>query len=313
MKNRMRLCGILIGLCLFWVAALPMTAMAAGASLRIKYEHSGAGFWIYQLTDGAGNKTAPFKNYTGALSGHTNAEWQKLALDLADYVKKENVNASASGTIKNEELTITGLQTGWYLVCGGTVKEGTNSYTPTPFVIKLTEGAEEFADVKADAEPTTPTDPTDPTSPTDPTGPDTPTKPAGPTDPTGPDNPANPTGPTDPTGPNTPADPTNPADQTRPANTSRPSHSGKPSNTYSPSKSTSDIPTDSYPNVTEPEESLQVEVISDDNLPSSGPDPIIPKLGDAGVIGSVIGMILALGAGCLFFVLYRRSRQDEEA
>ena len=173
MKNRIKTYAALISVCLLMTAVLPISVLGAdkGAGLVLKYEYSGTKFYVYQVTDRQGNRTEAFKAYEGSIDCSTNGEQQKLAIALVSLVENEQIEDSASGIVENEELVLSGLEPGWYLVRGETLKQGKYTYAPVPFMVKLTEGLYKSADIKSDSteeEPINPSEPDDPTEPTKP-------------------------------------------------------------------------------------------------------------------------------------------------
>lgn len=156
-------------LCLFvLLAAFAVPAGAAGkldpsaeCSLTLYYVDGetplvGADFAFYRVADIDENAvftlTNAFKAYPVDFSQITdNANWAKLALTLAGFVERDAIKETALQTTNdNGAISMEHLQTGLYLVLGGTCETDTGIYTGIPTLVSLpsmNEAGEYFYDV----------------------------------------------------------------------------------------------------------------------------------------------------------------------
>lgn len=185
MKKRMNLSAILFIISLLMAVILPFSASAeTGARLTLVYDHPGAVFSVYQVSDEQKHLTKSFAGYGISLDCTTNEAWMALAMKLSGYVSRDHVNVTAVGTIEHGRLEFSGLPGGWYLVSGTDVKEGKITYKPVPVLVEVTQQIPVKANIKADQTPDgeDPTSPSDPTNPSNPTNPNDPTQPSRPSD-----------------------------------------------------------------------------------------------------------------------------------
>lgn len=200
MKKRMSLSAMLMIISLLMAVILSFSASAkTGGRLTLVYDHPGAVFSVYQVSDEQKNLTESFAGYGISLDCTTNEEWMELAVKLAGYADRDHVNVTAAGAVEHGAMEFSGLPEGWYLVVGADTKEGTITYKPVPVLVEVVQRIPVKANIKADQipdgeEPTNPAGPSDPTNPSDPTGPSDPTDPSDPSGSEDPSQPSRPSG-----------------------------------------------------------------------------------------------------------------------
>lgn len=264
-KDRMKMPAIVIWFSLLIVCFLPKVIWAgSGAALMLEYGYPNAVFYIYRIADERKQATDAFAGYGISLEGITNAQWQKIATELAEAVKDGHVaSEERKATGDDGRVVFYGLESGWYLVTGEAVKTREGSFIPTPFVVNLQAGKQERADVKHYPDPDQPTEP-EPTQPTEP----------------------------EPTHPTEPEDPTSPSQPGGGSHDGGDRNEGEPE----PSGQTEDAPHSDEPSVpaseeevTYPEEQEEVPVFS---LPQTGqlwwPVPIL-------MLGGIVLLLLGIG------------------
>ncbi len=126
---------------LFLVLCLtPVQALAAGSgALTLNYSQNGVAFQIYHAADTDGNLTGAFSDYPVLIpdSGSAGA-WQDAAATLAAYLSGDSISPDAVGTITNGSVRFSGLEDGIYLVTGDVSHAGDYTYTPVPFLVRIT-------------------------------------------------------------------------------------------------------------------------------------------------------------------------------
>lgn len=194
MKIRMRAAAWMLGISLLSAMALPFPSAASqreaepggGAELTLKYEHPGMEFLLYRVAEEDGRLTEGFRDGDFGEKGYlpeqeNNGDLQELTVALYQYVAQQETVPDHTGSMgkDEEEITLSGLEAGFYLVMGTSITIGDVVHMPNPFLIKLSRGEKQFCDIKSDHYPVDPTDPTDPVNPTEPTPPTEPADPGG--------------------------------------------------------------------------------------------------------------------------------------
>lgn len=194
MKIRMKAVSWMLGISLLSAIALPFSSVAsqreeelqAMTQLTLKYEHPGMEFQLYRAAEEDGRLTEGFREVdfgeAGYLPKHeNNGDMQKLTIALYEYVNREKIPPDRTGRMgeEEEEITLSGLEPGFYLVTGSSLTIGDTVHMPNPFLVELRRGENRFCDIKSDHFPVNPTDPTEPTDPDNPTNPVNPTDPGG--------------------------------------------------------------------------------------------------------------------------------------
>jgi LPXTG-motif cell wall-anchored protein len=126
--------ALLLMLCL-----TPVQALAVGnGTLTLNYDYDGVAFQIYHAADTDGNLTGAFSGYPVVIPDSGAGAWQDAAATLAAYVSGNNISPDAVGTITNGSVRFSGLDDGIYLVTGESSREGNYTYTPVPFLVRIT-------------------------------------------------------------------------------------------------------------------------------------------------------------------------------
>lgn len=126
---------LLLVLCL-----TPVQAFAAGSgTLTLNYAYDGVAFRLYHTADTDGTLTGAFNGYPVVIpdSGSAGA-WQDVANTLAAYVSSDSISPNAVGTTTNGSVRFSGLEDGIYLVTGDVSYAGNYTYTPVPFLVRIT-------------------------------------------------------------------------------------------------------------------------------------------------------------------------------
>lgn len=136
-------------------ALMPMPALAVqpidlecDCTLTIEYKYvddpiEGATFHVYRVADvsQSGNVTGlcgDFSGYPVDVVNLADVERNAVALTLYGYALVDNLQPEATVTIdKNGFAEVTGLKPGLYLVAGKRWDTGTESYTTSPFLVRL--------------------------------------------------------------------------------------------------------------------------------------------------------------------------------
>ncbi|MCI8660313.1 MAG: hypothetical protein HFG54_08735 [Lachnospiraceae bacterium] len=183
MKIRMRAVSWILGISLLSALALPFSSAASlredepqtRAELTLKYEHPGMEFQLYRVAEEDGRLTEHFKagdfQENGYLTEHeNNGDMQKITIALCQYVGQKGTKPDYTGLMEEdeEEITLSGLKPGYYLVMGTSLTIGEVVHMPNPFLVQLSRGEKLLCDIKSDHFPVNPTEPTDPTDPTKP-------------------------------------------------------------------------------------------------------------------------------------------------
>lgn len=139
---------LLLVLCL-----TPAQALAAGnGMLTLNDGFNGFVFRIYHVADADGNLTSAFSDYPVIIPDSGNAGvWQNAANTLAAYTSGDNISPDAVGTVTNGCISFSDLEEGIYLVTGDAGRVGDYTYTPIPFLVRITDSADSVtANVKYD-------------------------------------------------------------------------------------------------------------------------------------------------------------------
>lgn len=140
---RWLLCMVMCMTALLTQAAL--AAESGTASVEVWYIHSDTEFSIYRAAAPEGNGYAPTEAYAAYAIDFdisTSEARRTLASTLAAYTNRDQLKPTAAGVTDSEGgVYFDGLADGIYLVMGSSDVEGEYRYTPTPFVVVLTDGS----------------------------------------------------------------------------------------------------------------------------------------------------------------------------
>lgn len=145
---------------LLLAAAVPSSALADGsASLTLNYVLPDVGFRVYLAATPGSSGYEPTQAYAGvsaSFAPKTAQEWVTLT-DALVAATGSNAAPTASGkTDASGSLTFNGLAAGMYLVMGDSSRKNNIEYTPTPFVVTLSEGQTLVCQVKHTETPVDP-------------------------------------------------------------------------------------------------------------------------------------------------------------
>lgn len=153
MKKRLAKTSVLI-MCalLLLAAAVPVSASADGsASLTLKYVLPDIEFRVYLAATPSGSGYTPAAAYAGvsaSFAPKTAQDWVTLTDALVAATASTAAPAASGKTDASGSLTFNGLAAGMYLVMGDSGSKNNVEYTPTPFVVTLTEGQALVCQVK---------------------------------------------------------------------------------------------------------------------------------------------------------------------
>ena len=137
---------------LLLAAAVPVSASADGsASLTLKYVLPDIEFRVYLAATPSGSGYTPAAAYAGvsaSFAPKTAQDWVTLTDALVAATASTAAPAASGKTDASGSLTFNGLAAGMYLVMGDSGSKNNIEYTPTPFVVTLTEGQALVCQVK---------------------------------------------------------------------------------------------------------------------------------------------------------------------
>lgn len=130
----------------------PTAALAAGGTLTLNYAYNDVQFDLYRVAESKSNGyvlVAPFDQCPVVLPDTADSSaWKDAATTLAGYAATEQPTVSQSTA--DHKAVFRELKAGVYLVVGAQHAQNGYTYTPTVFLIKISEGENARADVKHD-------------------------------------------------------------------------------------------------------------------------------------------------------------------
>ena len=154
MKKRLAKTSALI-MCalLLLAAAVPVSASADGsASPTLKYVLPDIEFRVYLAATPSGSgcytPAAAYAGVSASFAPKTAQDWVTLTDALVAATASTAAPTASGKTDASGSLTFSGLAAGMYLVMGDSGSKNNVEYTPTPFVVTLTEGQALVCQVK---------------------------------------------------------------------------------------------------------------------------------------------------------------------